>query len=155
MVGHAAEYLKQAQDWLADSYFQDGAAGRPGPSTTTKARLARARADMSLGSKLFGVGDYLHAMYAMRNAALHGQGVTGKAVAPHRLTLDEAAHHRNAIFAIHAQKVYRGTAQPSSFPAQWVGTGKHAAAPSSGIGLGLLHTLITPARDLLCHIHWP
>ena len=103
MYGHAAEYMNQAQDWIADAYFSDGASGLTGPSSTTTRRLNAMVADRNLASQLFQKGDYLHAQYAMKDADLHAKGVTQKPVQPHLLSLSEAAHDQNAIFAISPQ----------------------------------------------------
>lgn len=106
MYGHAAEYLKEAQDWIADAYFQDAMAGATAPSAATLARLQLMRQDESLGSALFQRGDYLHAMYAMRNAALHAKGVNSAAVTPHRMSLSQAQRDQDAIFTIDPQPLY-------------------------------------------------
>jgi hypothetical protein len=106
MAGHAAEYLRQANDSLYNDYFQDGAKGLTGPSAATLADAKRTNADINQASALFKVGDYLHAMYAMRNAALHAQGIVESPVAPHQMTLQQAAHNSQAIFTINPQKAY-------------------------------------------------
>jgi hypothetical protein len=167
MAGHAAEYMKQAQDWLVDAYVQDGAAGRTQPSTRTLSRQRLATADINQASKLFQAGDYLHAMYAMRNAALHAQGVTSKPVAPHRLSLQEAATNTNAVFSIHPQRVF-GTITPVTPPPVWFGAsttaapvasssapGSHAAIWSGAAARDATTTVSAPAVKLnYCHIHW-
>jgi hypothetical protein len=107
MYGHTAEYMNQAQDWIADAYFTDGANGLTGPSAATTKRLNAMIADRNVASGLFKSGDYLHAQYAMKDADLHAKGVTQRPVQPHQLTLDEAAHDRNAIFVIHPQASFR------------------------------------------------
>jgi hypothetical protein len=101
MYGHAAEYMRQAQDWIADAYWTDGAAGRTSASGNTQIRERTMRMYRDLSSSLFKGGDYLHSQYAMKDAMLYAKGVFDKPVTPHRLNLDEAAHDRNAIFAIH------------------------------------------------------
>jgi hypothetical protein len=103
MYGHTAEYMNQAQDWIADAYFNDGASGLTAPSSTTTKRQNAMIADRNLASQLFQKGDYLHAQYAMKNASLHAKGVTQKPVQPHQLSLAEAAHDQNAVFAIKPQ----------------------------------------------------
>ena len=153
MVGHAAEYLKQAEDWVADDWFQEGAAGHTTASPAVAARQKRAAADIAQATSLFRAGDYLHAMYAMRNAALHAKGVVQAPVAPHRLTTDEAAHDRNAIFAIHPQPAYGSGARPATFPAQWVGTGKPAASNGSSPIITVKHAAHAVVT-YFCHIHW-
>ena len=119
MVGHAAEYLRSAQDSLVDAYFMEGAAGRTTPSSALTNRVKLVTADEATGSKLFQVGDYLHSMYAMRNAALHAKGVTSTPVAPHRMTLDQAAHNTNAIFQINAQKTFGPKSPVTNPPPVW------------------------------------
>lgn len=82
--GHAAEYLRQAQDWLADAYLLDGAAGLREPSALTRRKAAEAARWRDLGSAMFACGDYLRAERAMRNASLAAQGTFGPVV-PARL----------------------------------------------------------------------
>jgi hypothetical protein len=121
MYGHAAEYLKQAQDYLADAVFQDGARGATSPSDLTLRKQSAMRADISQGSALFQCGDYLHAQYAMKNASLHAKGVVQAPVAPHKLTQQEAATDTNAVFAIDPAPYYGSDSRcassaPSSTP---------------------------------------
>jgi hypothetical protein len=106
IYGHTAEYLKRSQDWIADSYFMDGVSGASAPSAATQAREALMEQDRQQAGDLFKAGDYLHAQYAMKNAALHAKGVTQAPVAPHQLTAAEAAADQNAIFAINPQTFY-------------------------------------------------
>ncbi|HEY1282152.1 MAG TPA: hypothetical protein VGF22_20900, partial [Acidimicrobiales bacterium] len=165
MVGHAAEYSKQAQDGLSDAYFRDGAAGLTKPSAATTAQVKAAKADIKQGTNLFQKGDYLHAMYAMRNAALHGRGIGIGAppVAPHRMSIQEAASGTNAIFTITPQKVYGSVVSPSAGdPPMWVGP-----PGGSGAGTGAAQAAVaragsrTPAsaeigvtKVSFCHINW-
>ncbi len=134
MYGHAAEYLKEAQDWIRDAFFQDGMAGAAAPSPSTVQRLQLMRQDVNLGSALFQRGDYLHSMYAMRNAALHAKGVTGAPVAPHRMSLQQAASDQDAIFAVNPQALYdpngcaAGTLDSSSLNVPPASTASGAAA---------------------------
>jgi hypothetical protein len=117
LYGHIAEYMKQAQDWLADAYFLEGAAGRTSMSgdlaTTQKAVLA----DRNLAGELFRVGDYLHAQYAMRNAVFHAKGFLFQPVNPHLMQFSQAraaaaqptvakVTDGQEIFAIHPQKAF-------------------------------------------------
>ena len=106
MYGHAAEYLRQRQDWLADAYWTDGAAGRTSPSANTLSRVDASTQYRDLASALFRQGDYLHTQYAMKDAALYAKGVSESQVAPHRLSVAEAGADRHAFFAIHPQAVY-------------------------------------------------
>ncbi|HEX6488700.1 MAG TPA: hypothetical protein VF137_07500 [Candidatus Dormibacteraeota bacterium] len=133
MYGHTAEYLKQAQDWMADNYFRDAMAGRTQPSAETLRRLKLMRQDVNLSSALFQRGDYLHAMYAMRNAALHAQGVNQSASTPHKMSLQAAASHSGAIFAIHPAAVYNPE-QASAPPSTTVNAAP--AAANSGTASG-------------------
>jgi hypothetical protein len=106
MIGHAAEYMNQAQDWIADAYFTDGANGLTSPSATTTARLNAMTTDRNSATQLFKVGDYLHAQYAMKDAALHAKGITQAAVQPHLLTRAEAAADLNAVFVVNPQAAF-------------------------------------------------
>ena len=117
MYGHASEYLKQAQDWIADGYFMEAAAGATSPSAGLRLREATMKADRDLATKLFRDGDYLHSQYAMRNAVQHAKGAFFPAVAPHRMSLTQAGlaatdpnvkplADAQAIFAINPQPVY-------------------------------------------------
>ena len=90
MYGHVAEYMKQAQDWLADAYFLEGAAGRTTPSEDLKTTQAATLADRDLATDLFKVGDYLHAQYAMRNAVYHAKGQLFDPVDPHLMQFAQA-----------------------------------------------------------------
>ena len=106
MFGHAAEYLKQQQDLVADAYWSDGAAGRTSVSRNTSSRQAAAAKSRALASCLFQAGDYLHAQYADRNGALYARGIGGTQVQPHRMSLAEAASYTNALFVIHPEAAY-------------------------------------------------
>jgi hypothetical protein len=125
MYGRTAEYMKQAQDWVADAYFLEGAAGRTTPSEALLARQNSMIADRDQASKLFQAGDYLHAQYAMRNAVQHAKGFFFPAVQPHRMSLEEAAAAAasptdahitdgHQIFAINAQQVYSPDPVPTA-----------------------------------------
>jgi len=117
MYGHTAEYLKQAQDWLADAYFLQGAAGRTTPTDHLLHISHLTMMDRALATTLFQRGDYLHAQYAMRNAVYHAKGFTFAAVQPHLMSLAEAAaagaqptdaniKDGHEIFVINPQAVY-------------------------------------------------
>jgi hypothetical protein len=147
MAGHTAEYMKQMQDWLTDAYFRDGAAGRTSPSSATQARVTRAVASRNTASKLFQRGDYLHAMYAMRNAALRAKGVNAAPVAPHKMTLAQAAHDKNAIFTIDAQHNYGPAAPTTAFPPLWFAG---VESPSRAVSTA---RVLQPTLSY-CHIHW-
>jgi hypothetical protein len=103
MIGHAAEYMNQAQDWIADAYFTDGANGLTSPSVTTTARLNAMIADRNTATQLFKAGDYLHAQYAMKDADLHAKGLTQAAVQPHLVSRAEAASDQNVVFTVNPQ----------------------------------------------------
>ena len=60
---------------------------------------------------------------------------------------------RDAIFAIHPQQVYGSNAQPVTFPAEWVGTGKPAASANGSPLITLKHTAHAIV-SYFCHIHW-
>jgi hypothetical protein len=105
--GHAAEYLRQAQDWLADAYLLDGAAGLDGPSALTRRKVAESARWRDLGSALFGCGDYLSAERALRNASLAAQGVFGPVVRPRLLSPGE-----RVLFEVRPQRVYGPDGEP-------------------------------------------
>ena len=117
MYGHVAEYMKQAQDWLADAYLLEGAAGRTTASAALKDMQTQSSSDRDLASQLFKVGDYLHAQYAMRNAVYHAKGFDFAAVTPHLMQFGQAkaaaaqptdarVTNGNEIFTIHPQVAY-------------------------------------------------
>jgi hypothetical protein len=106
MIGHAAEYMNQAQDWIADAYFTDGANGLTSPSATTTSRLNAMIADRNTATQLFKAGDYLHAQYAMKDADLHAKGITQAAVQPHLVSMTEAATDTNVVFAVNPQAAF-------------------------------------------------
>ena len=106
MFGHAAEYLRQQQDLIADAYWLDGAAGGGGASQNTSSREAAMTQYRDLGECLFADGDYLHAQYADRNGALYARGIGGTQVAPHRMTVSDAATYTNALFSITPDALY-------------------------------------------------
>jgi hypothetical protein len=99
--GHTAEYLRQAQDYLADAYLRDGMAGRTEPGATTQQKVNRSHYWIDMGSSLFRCGDYLHAEQAMRNASLAAQGVFGPVVEPRQLKPGE-----KVLFDVKPQAVY-------------------------------------------------
>ncbi|MFN2466119.1 MAG: hypothetical protein ABR598_07635, partial [Candidatus Dormibacteria bacterium] len=90
MYGHVSEYVKQAQDWIADGYFNEAAAGATAPSASLQQREAAMKSEKGIATELFKNGDYLHAQYEMRNAMLHAKGFFFPAVAPHRMSLSDA-----------------------------------------------------------------
>jgi hypothetical protein len=101
MYGHTAEYMREAQDWISDAYWTDGAAGRTSASANTASRERAMKLSRDLSSKLFKAGDYLHSQYAMKDAMLYAQGDAEQQVSPHKLSLGDAAHNHNALFQVH------------------------------------------------------
>jgi hypothetical protein len=99
--GHWAEYLRQAQDTIADAYVVDGMSGLGAPSAATLERQAQMERWRSLGAQLFACGDYLHASHAGRNALLAAQGVFGPVVAPRLLEPGE-----RVLFDVQPQPVF-------------------------------------------------
>ncbi|MCU1602982.1 MAG: hypothetical protein JWO22_3691, partial [Frankiales bacterium] len=99
--GHTAEYLRQAQDYLADAYLVDGMNGHATITALTKAKQTQSGNWRSLSSSLFACGDYLHAEHAMRNAALAAQGVFGPIVKPRALKAGE-----RVLFSVDGQTSY-------------------------------------------------
>ena len=73
--GHVAEYLIGAQDALTERLAEEAAAGRTTPSASWEADFARMKQWRSQAGELFRDGDYLHAEYAARNAALAARGI--------------------------------------------------------------------------------
>jgi hypothetical protein len=157
MAGHAAEYFRQAQDWVSDAYFMDGVDGRSTPSAHTNARRSMARSDENVASRLFQAGDYLHAQYSMRNAALHAKGVHTAPVAAHRMSLDEAANDTNAIFTIRPQQPFGPLLPVNNVPPAWFAS-LPAAAPtaSSNASTTSVHQASTAGLRSLnyCHIRY-
>jgi hypothetical protein len=153
MAGHAAEYLKQSQDWLSDAYFMDGIHGLTAPSSTTKARQQAAMTDRTRATQLFQAGDYLHAMYSMRNATLHAKGVRTPAVAPHLMSLDEAAHDTNAIFKITPQQGYATPTQVNAPPLWWTTLPPPAPASTSSSQAAPVSANKGPSVNF-CHIRY-
>jgi hypothetical protein len=117
MYGHTAEYLKQAQDWLADAYFLEGADGGTAISSDLSGVQKTVFSDRDLSSALFRVGDYVHSQYAMRNAVYHAKGFMFSPVDPHLMQFAQAkaaaAQPTEAsvtdgkeIFAVHPQTYF-------------------------------------------------
>jgi hypothetical protein len=73
--GHVAEYLVTAQDALRARLITEAQAGRTTPSPEWTADYNRMKQWRALAADLFGQGDYLHAEYAARNAALAARGI--------------------------------------------------------------------------------
>ncbi|WP_299445095.1 CARDB domain-containing protein [uncultured Phycicoccus sp.] len=73
--GHVAEYLIGAQEALGDRLAKEAAGGRTSPSSAWSADFARMKDWRAQAGTLFRAGDYLHAEYAARNAALAARGV--------------------------------------------------------------------------------
>jgi hypothetical protein len=153
MAGHAAEYLKQSEDWLADSYFMDAVTGRSSISSKTRSRLQAAMADRAQATVLFQRGDYLHAMYGMRNAALHAKGVNSKAVTPHLMSLDQAAHDSSAIFRITPQKAYVTSAPVNAEPLWWTTLPPPAPASTSSTAAVPVSAKKGPTANF-CHLRY-
>jgi hypothetical protein len=105
--GHAAEYVRQVQDYLADAYHLDGSHGLNRPSNLTRAKVTQAQRWQTLGTSLFGCGDYLHAERAMRNASLAAQGTFGPIVAPRNVKPGE-----KVLFHVNPQPAYGPDGQP-------------------------------------------
>jgi hypothetical protein len=73
--GHVAEYLVGAQDALRNRLVEEARAGRTTPSAAWTADFNRMLGWRTQAADLFRDGDYLHAEYAARNAALAARGV--------------------------------------------------------------------------------
>ena len=99
--GHWAEYLRQAQDTVADAYVVDGMNGLEGPSASTVRRQSEMERWRAMGARLFACGDYLHAEHAGRNAVLAAQGTFGPIVVPRPLAPGE-----RVLFDVQPQPVF-------------------------------------------------
>lgn len=73
--GHVAEYLVAAQDALRDRLKKQADAGRTRPTQAWSDDYAAMKVWRERAADLFGKGDYLHAEYAARNAALVARGI--------------------------------------------------------------------------------
>jgi hypothetical protein len=73
--GHVAEYLIAAQDALRARLVDEAAAGRTTPSAGWTADFDRMKQWRRQAGGLFRAGDYLHAEYAARNAAIAARGI--------------------------------------------------------------------------------
>ncbi|MGH3329799.1 MAG: CARDB domain-containing protein [Nocardioidaceae bacterium] len=73
--GHVAEYLIAAQDALSDRLADQAAAGRTTPTAGWEADFAGMKSWRAKAGELFRAGDYLHAEYAARNAAIAARGI--------------------------------------------------------------------------------
>jgi len=77
--GHIAEYLISAQDALRARLVAEAQAGRTTPSAAWTSDFNRMKQWRTQAANLFKSGDYLHAEYAARNAALAARGIPQKA----------------------------------------------------------------------------
>jgi hypothetical protein len=73
--GHVAEYLIAAQDALRQRLVDEARAGRTTPSSQWTNDFNRMKQWRAQASTLFKAGDYLHAEYAARNAAIAARGI--------------------------------------------------------------------------------
>jgi hypothetical protein len=73
--GHIAEYLLGAQDALRTRLIAEAQAGRTTPSAAWTSDFNRMKQWRTQAANLFRSGDYLHAEYAARNAALAARGI--------------------------------------------------------------------------------
>lgn len=129
--GHWAEYVRQAQDTIADAYHVDGSSGLAAASAATLERQAQMERWRAVGAQLFACGDYLHASHAGRNALLAAQGVFGPVVAPRQLSPGE-----RVLFDVRPQPVFGpdgridGCSAAAALP--HVGSGSGAAGGGGG-----------------------
>ena len=72
--GHTAEYLLSGQEALSGLLAEESAKGLTHPDKKFDKRYAAYKAHKAIAVKLFKKGDYLHAEYAARNAALAARG---------------------------------------------------------------------------------
>lgn len=108
--GHVAEYLVSAQDSLRSRLTEEAGAGRTTPSAQWSSDYERMKQWRSQASDLFKQGDYLHAEYAARNAALAARGVAQTAANTTDPRLLEAG--QVYYFNIHPQARVAPAAQP-------------------------------------------
>jgi hypothetical protein len=73
--GHVAEYLLAGQTSLQTELLNESKAGRTTPSAEFDRRYAAYKKWKKVAVHLFRRGDYLHAEYAARDAALAAKGV--------------------------------------------------------------------------------
>lgn len=73
--GHVAEYLITSQEALTERLRDEAESGRTTPSAAWTADFTRMKKWRAEAGELFRKGDYLHAEYAARNAALAARGV--------------------------------------------------------------------------------
>ncbi len=73
--GHVAEYLIGAQDALRARLVEEARAGNTSPSAGWTSDFERMKEWRAQAAELFRAGDYLHAEYAARNAAIAARGV--------------------------------------------------------------------------------
>jgi LPXTG-motif cell wall-anchored protein len=151
LYGRTSEYLKQAQDWLADAHLLEGAAGKLTADAALLSRQTTVTADRNQASALFQCGDYLHSQYAMRNAMLHAKGLSFAAAAPHMMSETEAGAAAaqptdaeitdgHAVFAINPQTVYGPMASTCNAAASTLGGPPGATPPATGGPIGLPNT---------------
>ncbi len=107
--GHIAEYLLGAQQALTDRLRDEAAAGRTTPSSGWQADFDRMKQWRSQAGSLFRDGDYLHAEYAARNAAIAARGIPQTAANTSDPKLLEAG--QVFYFDVHPQG---GTATPKA-----------------------------------------
>lgn len=129
--GHYAEYLRMAQDWIADAYLEDALKGLASPSAATLKRRAEMERWRALGASLLARGDYLHAEYAARNAFLASQGTFGPLVEPRRLKPGE-----KVLFRIAPQASYAldGPITPGPLVGGIKVTPRGKPLPATGVG---------------------
>ncbi|HSE09091.1 MAG TPA: CARDB domain-containing protein [Nocardioidaceae bacterium] len=73
--GHVAEYLIAAQDALSDRLLEQAESGRTTPTAQWESDFERMKEWRVQAGELFRNGDYLHAEYAARNAAIAARGI--------------------------------------------------------------------------------
>lgn len=133
--GHVAEYLRMAQDWVADAWLEDALAGRGEPSAATARKQSEMERWRATVKQRFACGDYLHAEYAARNAYLASQGVYGPVVAPRQLKAGE-----RVLFDVEAQTAYVHGGRIAGCPGA-VRTGSQADLPRAKRGAAAPSTL--------------
>ncbi|HET8595448.1 MAG TPA: CARDB domain-containing protein [Intrasporangium sp.] len=112
--GHTAEYLIGAQESLTRRLVEEATAGRTAPSAKWGSDFNRMKQWRSQAGELFRKGDYLHAEYAARNAALAARGVPQTAANTSDPRLLEAG--QVFYFNVHPQGDGRPAAKPNLQP---------------------------------------
>jgi hypothetical protein len=106
--GHIAEYLLAAQDALKARLLDEVHQGRTAPSVAWAGDYSQMRQWRTQAADLFRAGDYLHAEYAARNAALAARGIPQTAAN----TSDPRLLEAGQVFYFNVHPQTNGAQQP-------------------------------------------